>query len=218
MDATTGVLDLHGTIANSGTIAADGGSIQIDGATITGGTLATSAGGAIHADAVGTLASVTLAPNASVIVNGGGVLTLQGTVVNHTTVALTGDGFFNIPATLLVSGTVSLSGGGVIASTFSDIDGSPAPSKTDTLDNIDNIISGAGEIGGGNGSLTLINEAGGTIRAAGATLIVNTGTKAIVNKGLLDSVSGVLDLQGVVTNTGGTIAANGGTPLGAAAD
>ncbi len=65
--------------------------------------------------------------------------------------------------------------------------------------------------------MTLINEAKGTIEAAGGTLLVDTGTNVITNKGLMEAVGGTLELRGVVDNTnGGTIAAlnKGGTAPG----
>src|SRR6202044_3502096 len=80
----------------------------------------------------------------------------------------------------------------------------------DTLDNLNNTISGPGELGTGDGLLTLINEAAGTVDAADGTLIVNTGTNPMVNKGLMDATTGVLDLYGTISNTG-TVAAGGGS-------
>jgi hypothetical protein len=208
MDASTGVLDLRGTITNSGTIDALGGSVEIDGAIITGGTLTSSAGGAINVDGTGTLNAVTLAQAA--VVDDGNALPLQGTIINHTTVGFTGASFFNLPATLLVSGAVSLAGGGAIVAAYTNILGAPAPSSADALDNINNTIDGYGQIGAGDGALTLTNEVAGTIEAVTSTLTVNTGAKVTVNKGLFDATTGVLDLHGAVTNTGGTIAADGG--------
>ena len=70
----------------------------------------------------------------------------------------------------------------------------------DTLDNIDNTISGYAELG--NGLMTLKNEAKGTIEATGGTLTIDTGKNSIVNIGLLEGVSGALQVQSAVTNSG----------------
>jgi large repetitive protein len=79
-----------------------------------------------------------------------------------------------------------------------------------TLTNVDNVISGGGQLGAGQ--LTLVNQASGTINAASASaLLVNTGTNAIGNAGVMEaSASGGLNVNGAggVTNTG-TLWANG---------
>jgi hypothetical protein len=79
----------------------------------------------------------------------------------------------------------------------------------DTLDNIDNTISGYGLLG--NGLMTLKNEVKGTINANGGTLVVDTGKNSIVNKHLIEATSGVLDLRSNVSNVGGTIVATSAT-------
>jgi hypothetical protein len=210
LDATTGILDLHGTVTNTGTVAADGGTTLLDGATISGGMLSTSAGGAVRAFGSATLngitSAITLAPAAQVIVGGGSVLTLQGSIVNHGTLGVAGDTVDSIIATERVVGTVTLSGGGEVSlyslngtpPTYQVITGSVA---TDTLDNIDNTIFGYGELGGGK--LKLRNETGGKVQATGGSLVVNTGANPAINNGLFSAVGGTLDLQGVVDSTGG---------------
>jgi hypothetical protein len=103
------------------------------------------------------------------------------------TVSLFDEAGFGLAATEVITGTVA----------------------GDTLDNIDNTISGYGQLG--NGLMTLKNEAKGTINASGGTLTVDTGTISIVNKHLIEATSGVLDLRSNVTNAGGTITAAGAT-------
>jgi hypothetical protein len=79
------------------------------------------------------------------------------------------------------------------------------------LTNFDNTISGAGQIGTGNGNLTLINDAAGTINAdvAGGVLTLDTGN-TIVNFGVLEaSNGGTLHVQDAVT--GGSAVIAGGT-------
>jgi hypothetical protein len=82
-----------------------------------------------------------------------------------------------------------------------------------TLDNVDNVISGAGQLG--QGSLTLSNE--GTIDATGShALIIDTGSNVIANAGTLEATgSGGLVIDSAVANAGtvdhaGLIWANGG--------
>lgn len=75
------------------------------------------------------------------------------------------------------------------------------------MTNVDNIISGAGQIGAGK--LTLINE--GTIDATGAnSLTVDTGANVVTNSGTLEATgSGGLNVHSDVVNTG-VLWANGG--------
>jgi hypothetical protein len=76
-----------------------------------------------------------------------------------------------------------------------------------TLTNVDNTISGAGQIGAGQ--LALINE--GTINATGAhSLTIDTGANAVTNSGTLEATgSGGLVVQSDVVNNG-VLWANGG--------
>jgi len=83
-------------------------------------------------------------------------------------------------------------------------------------------IEGAGNLG--DGKVQIINEAaspvvaglparpGGLIDAnATHSLIVNSGSRGVINQNLMEATNGgVLDLTGNVNNAGGTIAANGG--------
>ncbi len=79
---------------------------------------------------------------------------------------------------------------------------------------MDNNISGAGQIGVGDGNLTLINEAQGAIDAnvAGSTLVINTG-HAVINAGLLEaSNGGTLLIEDAVNGSGsGSAIIKGGT-------
>ena len=80
-----------------------------------------------------------------------------------------------------------------------------------TLTNVDNIISGAGQIGSGDGNLTLVNAAHGTIEAdiSGTTLTLDTG-HAIANAGILEAANGgTLQIDDAVS--GGSAIVAGGT-------
>ncbi len=76
-----------------------------------------------------------------------------------------------------------------------------------TLTNVDNTISGAGQLG--DGQMTLVNE--GTIVATGSNaLVIDTGGNTIVNTGTLEATgSGGLVVHSSIANDG-TLWANGG--------
>jgi hypothetical protein len=71
-----------------------------------------------------------------------------------------------------------------------------------TLTNVDNTISGAGALGGGQ--MTLINQAAGVINAnKSVALTIDTGAATIVNAGLIEATgAGGLNIQSAVNNTG----------------
>jgi hypothetical protein len=138
-------------------------------------------------------------------VSDGAILPLGGTIDNTGTIALnsTGD---ETDLEVIVQG-VTLEGGGQV--TLSDngqnvIFGGAASA---TLTNVDNTISGAGQIG--QGQLNLVNE--GTIDSSGTNaLVIDTGSNAIVNSGTLEATgSGGLIVNSAVQNSG-SIWANGG--------
>jgi hypothetical protein len=92
---------------------------------------------------------------------------------------------------------LSDSSGNVIRGTVSDV----------TLTNVDNIISGAGELG--DGRMILVNQ--GTITANGTqALEIDTGINVVLNSGTLQATgNGGLIVDSVVENSG-TVLANGG--------
>ena len=72
-----------------------------------------------------------------------------------------------------------------------------------TLTNVDNIISGAGQLG--NGQMTLVNEAAGVIdaNATGHALVVDTGSNAVMNYGTIEATGGgELEIRSYVINAG----------------
>jgi len=91
----------------------------------------------------------------------------------------------------------------VISGTVSDV----------TLTNVDNTISGAGQLGAGQ--MTLINE--GAIIATGTNaLVIDTGTNVIANSGTLEStgtgglvINSAVDNSGTLWAHGGNLTANG---------
>ena len=97
------------------------------------------------------------------MVSDGAVLPLCGTIDNTGTIALNSSG--DHTELQIVGDGVTLEGGGqlILSDNAANIIVGTGPS--DTLTNVDNTISGAGQIGSGDGTLTLVNEAHGTIEA-----------------------------------------------------
>ncbi|WP_256261997.1 beta strand repeat-containing protein [Burkholderia ubonensis] len=144
--------------------------------------------------------------NAGVMtVNDGAMLPAGGTIDNTGTIALGSTGDLTRLEVLVKSAT--LEGGGYV--TLSDDSHNVVFGSTPdaTLVNVDNTITGAGQIGAGQ--LTLVNE--GTIVASGANaLVIDTGTHAVVNTGTLEATgSGGLVIDSAAANTGNLWANNG---------
>jgi hypothetical protein len=138
-------------------------------------------------------------------IGGGAILPLSGIIDNTGTIALNSAGgetdleLIEHGITLEGHGQVILSDTveNVIFGTSSDV----------TLTNVDNTISGAGQLG--EGQLVLINE--GMIIATGTnSLTIDTGTNVVVNSGTLEATgSGGLVVNSDVANSG-LLWANGG--------
>src|SRR5580698_6856773 len=143
--------------------------------------------------------------------------------------AIIGAGAIQLNATgsdpeLIINGTVTLIGdtqrqpdgtkvtlpGGTIL-----LSGSPSSddiirafASSAALDNVNFTIMGAGQIGQGDGKLTLINESGGVIDASGGVLVIDTGNQ-LANAGLAEATAGgTLQLIDSVSSAG-TVEATG---------
>ena len=115
---------------------------------------------------------------------------------------------------LVIGGTVTLQGEGNLILAGSD-DNIIAARDGGELVNDSNIV-GAGHIGNGSESLTLDNEACGTIDANRyhETLVIDTGHRAIDNDGLQEaSCGGDLLVKSTVDNFWGSIQADAGSKL-----
>ncbi len=138
---------------------------------------------------------------AALLVADGTELALSGTIDNSGTITLDGA---NAPTAVGIEGNVTLEGRGQFALSESNenyIIG------TGALTNLDNEISGGGDIG--NGTLTIHNA--GVIEAEGPyALILDTGANPIVNTGILETNHGTLIVDSPVTGGGHSII-NGGT-------
>jgi len=167
-----GGLVIDGVFANtesmdpgaSGTVfAASGSSVALSGATVTGGTIKTAAGGSLQIDAGAASAIVNafIADAGTVNVGAGGQA-----------------------ATLEIGGTVFLMSGG--AFTLSDNAGTMLISNGSAAEFVNNrsVISGAGTIGDGN--LSVVNRSSGVIDATGVHPLTLAGA-GIGNAGLVEA-------------------------------
>ena len=143
-------------------------------------------------------------------VSDGAMLPLSGTIDNTGTIALNSTG--DETDLQIIGDGVTLEGGGNVVLSDNSENMIVGTNVDATLTNIDNTISGAGQIGIGDGNLTLVNETAGTIDAnfADGVLTLDTGN-IIVNAGLLEATNGgTLQIDDNVSNSS-TLAANGGT-------
>jgi hypothetical protein len=136
----------------------------------------------------------------------GAMLPLSGTINNTGTIALNSTG--DETDLQLIEHGVTLEGGGQIVLSDSDQNVISGTSSGVTLDNEDNTISGAGQLG--NGQMSLTNA--GTINATGAyALTIDTGSNWVFNSGVLEaSGSGGLTVASSIANSG-VLWANGST-------
>ncbi|MER8753731.1 adhesin, partial [Mesorhizobium sp. M1050] len=133
------------------------------------------------------------------------IMPLGGTIDNTGTIALNGAG--STTQLEVIASGITLQGGGQIVLSDSDANVISGAAADNTFTNVDNTISGAGQLGGG--SLSLNNQ--GTIIATGShALVIDTGGSTVVNSGTLEATgSGGLTINGALANTG-LIWANGG--------
>jgi hypothetical protein len=126
------------------------------------------------------------------------MLPLSGTIHNTGTIALNSSG--DETDLQLIGSGMTLEGGGQIVLSDSDHNIISGTSSAVTLDNEDNTISGAGQLG--NGTLNLTNA--GTIDASGThALTVDTGSNSILNSGVLEaSGSGGMVVASAIANSG----------------
>ena len=190
----------------AGIIQAVGSHVDLQSATIAGGTLKSSASGYIRTidngsvldgttNAVNNQALLNIDPNTS--------LTTKGTINNTGSINLNS---YNA-SQLVIGANTSLTGGGQINMT--DAGGAGynnviyGATAATTLTNVDNTISGGGKLG--NGQMTLINQLGGKINANSASqqLVINTGANTVVNAGLIKA-TGAAGLRIVSTKINDT--------------
>ena len=145
------------------------------------------------------------------------ILYLDGSIINKGQIKLNSTSTGSSAYTYVqLTGNVTLSGGGTVvmsnninaANQYGNVI-QDYNNRNVVLDNVDNKITGAGQLGAA--FLTFINEAGGVVNAnaaAGASsgqLVINTQNSApVINKGLLEATSsgGLLITNTQVVNSG----------------
>jgi hypothetical protein len=200
------------TIANGATgilLAAPGARMAMAGVDITGGTLEASDASIAFTRYVNTLDGVANAVTVegSVAINNGVSLVAQGLIVDRGSITLRGD---SLAAHLIVGAPgVTLTGRGDLTLTDSDLNVIEGASAGATLTNVNDTIAGAGLLG--DGQMTLANRVGGLIESTGSnTLVVDTGTNAILNAGTIEAIGpGGLTIQSLVRNSGRLTVATG---------
>ena len=199
-----GALTINTTVVGAGgniTASGTGSSVNLNNATIRGGTLNSSAGGVLQT-VTGTTAvldgstvagAVTLSAGSTYAANNNASTNLLGTITERGVLQLNGganaNGFINIS-----SSTVTLNARGVVA--MSDATGggdAVLQGNGEKLANQDT-IRGTGIIG--NGSLTVVNS--GTIEslAGGKDALTLNGSGGLTNTGVLEAAGGVLHVTG----------------------
>ena len=195
--------------------------MELNGATLFGGTLISHGNGVVTVIG-GSIFDGTsaggLTNSAAVEMLDGEQLTMRGSITNTNSISLESTG--DVTTLMIDSEGVTLNGGGTI--NLSDnsnniITGATAGAE---LDNVDNTISGSGQLG--DGQLTLINgQPGGltgTIDASDddAPLVIDTQGVTFTNYGTLEATgaAGLVIEDTTVDSTGGgfvSIAGAGGT-------
>ena len=134
----------------------------------------------------------------TMVVSDGAMLPLSGIVNNTGTIALDSAGA--VTELELIQHGITLQGGGQV--TLSDSNGNFISGTVQgvTLTNVDNTISGAGQLG--NWQTILVNS--GTIVATGThALIIDTGSNVVINSGTLEATgSGGLIVNSDISNSG----------------
>ena len=189
------VLDSVINNGSLGTISAAGADFQLQGGTIRGGTLTTTGTSTILDNGGGTLdgSASMLVNDGTVVIANNQVLGVLGTIDNLGVISMRSGG--NSTDLVLQSPTVTLKGGGTIALSDNGSNRIYGASGTYVLDNVDNTILGAGQLGVGD--LTLLNEASGRILSTGGNALVINTVGAASNSGLIEAQSG----GGIVLNS-----------------
>jgi hypothetical protein len=221
----------HGTVEiayslidnQGGTIAADGecSVVQLYDDAIFGGRLDTADGGTIEIVSLEEHSANTtvfdgsldgpLTNDAYVNVDAGANLELIGTIHNLGTINVDCE---ETTTDLVISGPVTLDSGGTITldGLADQIVGASDSELVNKLDNVDNTIQGAGNIGDGDHNLSVTNGSGGLIDAnvTGHTLTINTGN-VFENDGTLGADGGRLVVDDNVCGSGSVFITDGGT-------
>ncbi|MGJ7916346.1 hypothetical protein ACI48D_12840 [Massilia sp. LXY-6] len=134
----------------------------------------------------------------SLVLGDGSTMPLSGEIHNTGTIAPKSTG--SDTNLLLIGKGITLDGGGHLTLSDNSANVISGTGAAVTLTNVDNTISGAGQLGAGQ--LGLVNH--GTIIADGAnSLVINTGDNIVFNDGILEATgAGGLHVAGAVSNNG----------------
>jgi hypothetical protein len=142
----------------------------------------------------------------NMVVSDGATLPLSGIVNNSGTIVLNSTS--NKTNLELIQHGITLQGGGALRLSDGVANAIFGTDPSVTLTNVDNTISGAGQLG--EGQLTLQNK-GTIIASADNALTIDTGANAVVNSGTLGATgSGGLVIHSDIINSG-LLWANGGS-------
>ena len=169
IEATSGVLDLRSNVTNAGgTITGTAATVELDGMTVSGGTLSNSAGGVIQvigtATLDGTATAVTLTSGTQLVIGNGNTLILKGSVTDQGSITDAGT-LINNNA---LSGSITISGPGL----FSNLAGAKVTGAV--------TATAAGETIANLGTVT------GAVTLAGSDLLI-TGAGAVFTGGIKDN-------------------------------
>jgi len=141
----------------------------------------------------------------NMVISDGAIMPLSGVIHNAGSIALNSTG--DETDLQLIEHGITLEGGGHVDLSDSGQNVITGAASDVTLTNVDNTISGAGQLGAGQ--LTVVNQ--GTIDATGTnSLVIDTGTNVVTNSGTLEATgTGGLEVHSDLINTG-VLWANGG--------
>jgi len=152
----------------------------------------------------------TVTNSGTMVIGNGAMLPLSGTIDNSGTIILGSTGATTLLQ--LIQYGITLQGGGTVVLSDSSENAISGTLPSVVFTNVDNVISGAGQMG--VGALTLINA--GTILANGVNaLVIDTGSNVITNRGTLEATGlGGLLIAGSIANDGVILAQGSSVTIG----
>ncbi len=146
------------------------------------------------------------------VLSDGALLPLSGIIDNSGAIQLDSTG--SDTSLEIVQQGITLQGGGTLTLSDNSANAIFGSDPSVTLTNVDNTISGAGQLG--DGQMTLVNEAAGVIdgNASGYLLVLDTGSNAVMNYGTIEATGGgELEIKSDIINAGILAVAAGSTML-----
>jgi hypothetical protein len=195
-----------------GTILASAGVIDLEDVDVASGAVGSTGAGLVYVNVAGGEFDGSGAPITlfgQIRVSNGSNLILDGAI--HNTGKLNTFGGSSTSELIIGPAGATLSGGGSVNLNNSANNHILGQAAADTLTNVDNRITGAGQLG--EGIMTLVNDVGGVILGNQTTaLVIDTGSIAITNAGLIENTGkGGTLIDSRVKNTGTLEAGGAGT-------